>query len=86
MSSVEIANLTEDDMYNARAACASYLVDLENMHSSITGTDIIGDPVVDGCYFYFTCSVRDGNMDRTGKVTVMKKNDGSFKVNGLTYQ
>lgn len=29
---------------------------------------------------------RDGNMDRTGKVTVMKKNDGSFKVNGLTYQ
>lgn len=86
VSSVEMANLTEDDMYNARAACASYLVDLENMHSSITGTDIIGDPVVDGCYFYFTCSVRDGNMDRTGKVTVMKKNDGSFKVNGLTYQ
>ncbi|MGI6070535.1 MAG: MORN repeat-containing protein, partial [Blautia sp.] len=88
-SSESVANKAaadeEMDREKATAECDRYLQMVEDKSEVITNIQWIRDPKVDEDFYYFSCTVNYGNLEKNGTVTVLKQSDGSFEALGLNY-
>ena len=73
----------EQDESNAQEAARDYLNLLLKKQSSITDIKWYKIPDVSGDYYFFSCIIEYGDLNRTGTVTVKKKSDGTFEATGL---
>lgn len=75
----------ENDKNKAKQECERYLTALANKQKSITAANYMQYPKIEGNYYYFSCTITDGGVERRGTVTVVKQSDGTFKADGLVY-
>lgn len=79
------ANYEERDKLEAQLAVRDYLDTVIEKQSSITNITWINIPKVSGNYYFFSCIVEYGELEREGTVTVRKTSDGTFEVTGLEF-
>lgn len=80
-------NNEEQDKLKAQAAVENYINDVLAKQSSITNITWITIPDIstDGEYYFFSCTVNYGDLEREGTITV-EKNDGILKATGLEFK